>query len=378
MTMMSMGSSPFPRRGASAACHGSADGTPAAVAELEVVGGEQRSPRSLLDGQQNWHGYVRGLVVGVDTETGATTRRLEYATPPSLNAGPDAAISFQAASREGDRLYLCTETEVLVYRLPGFELLHHVSIPWFNDVHHVRPTPAGDLLVASAGLELVIEVTVDGEVRRVWNVLGEDPWARFDPSVDYRKVASTKPHRGHPNFIFMIGEDVWATRFHQGDAICLTRPRDPIAISNERIHDGVLHDGLLYFTTVDGSIVVVDAESLEKVEVLDLNRFHGDRTAVLGWCRGVLADGDRLWVGFSRIRPTRFRENVAWLTRGFRQGLPTHLACYDVAARTCEKELDLEAAGISAIYSIFPAAQLSSGAAAMRLDGEPDVTSPRG
>ena len=40
------------------------------LAGLSVVGGQQRIPRSLRDGQQNWHGYVRGLVVGVDLTTG--------------------------------------------------------------------------------------------------------------------------------------------------------------------------------------------------------------------------------------------------------------------------------------------------------------------
>jgi len=325
------------------------------VAQLHVIGGEQRAPRSIRDGQQDFHGYSAGLVVGLDTETGAAERLLSYVSPPELTGGPEGAMSFQAAYVEDDRLFLCTETEVLVYRLPEFEPLHHVSNPWFNDVHHVRSTPAGTLLVASAGLELVIEMTLEGEVLRMWNVLGEDPWERFDPSIDYRLVASTKPHRGHPNFIFMIGDDVWATRFHQGDAACLTSPGKRVHISDKRIHDGVLHDGRLHFTTVDGTIVVIDAESLERLEVIDLNTFHGGRTDLLGWCRGVLVDGERLWIGFSRIRPTRFRENVAWLTRGLRGGMPTHVGCYNLATRTCEGEFDLEPTGLAAVYSIFPA-----------------------
>ena len=331
----------------------------AGVDDLYVIGGRQRIPRSIRHGQQNWQGYDRGMVVGVDTKTGAAQALLEYETPPQARAEDDGAISFQAGTRDGDRLYVCTETEVLVYGLPRFELLGYVSLPWFNDVHHVRPTPDGALLVASAGLELVLEVTLDGDVRRMWNVLGEDPWERFDASLDYRKVGSTKPHRAHPNFVFYVGDEIWATRFQQGDAVCLTTPGQSFQISERRIHDGVLHDGRLYFTIVDGTVVVIDAQTFETVETHDLNSYHGARSAVLGWCRGVLVDGDRLWVGFSRIRPTRFRENVGWAARGFKHGLPAHIACYDLAGRTCITEIELEGAGLSAVYSILPAAVAS-------------------
>ena len=349
----------------------------AGVDDLYVIGGRQRIPRSIRHGQQNWQGYDRGMVVGVDTKTGTAQALLEYETPPQARAEDEGAISFQAGTREGDRLYVCTETEVLVYGLPRFERLGYVSLPWFNDVHHVRPTPDGALLVASAGLELVLEVTLDGEVRRMWNVLGEDPWERFDASLDYRKVGSTKPHRAHPNFVFYVGEEIWATRFQQGDAVCLTTPGQSFQISERRIHDGVLHDGRLYFTIVDGTVVVIDAQTFETVETHDLNSYHGDRSAVLGWCRGVLVDGDRLWVGFSRIRPTRFRENVGWAARGFKHGLPAHIACYDLARRTCITEIELEDAGLSAVYSILPAAvESGTGTTAEGADGS-QLSAPR-
>lgn len=322
--------------------------------DLYVVGGKQRAARTLRDGNDNWHGYDHGMVVQVDTEAGTATSRLEYASPPEV-AAEEGAISFQAGALEGDRLYVCTETEVLVYDLPDFEVLHYVTLPWFNDVHHVRPTPDGHLLVASAGLELVIEATVEGEVRRVWNVLGEDPWERFDPQTDWRKVASTKPHRSHPNFVFYLGEEPWATRFHQGDAISLVEPGRRIAISDKRIHDGVVHDGRIHFSTVDGHVLVADAETLQVVADIDLTTFHPDRSALLGWCRGILVDGDRMWVGFSRIRPTRFRENVGWVSRGFKRDMPTHIGCYDLASGTCVAEVELETTGLSAVYGIFPA-----------------------
>ena len=152
----------------------------------------------------------------------------------------------------------------------------------------------------------------------------------------------------------LSSNDHWATRFEQGDAVSLDPAGRTVEVSDERIHDGLLHDGHIYFTTVDGKIVVVDAESLERLDTIDLATFHDER-ALLGWCRGVLVDGDRLWVGFSRIRPTRFRANVAWAARGFRPSKPTHVACYDLRRRECLVEIDLEPAGLSALYRILPA-----------------------
>jgi hypothetical protein len=326
-----------------------------------VVGGRQRELRALRDGQRPWQGYDRGLVLSVELTSGRVEKTFEYVSPDEAVGDEEPAISLQASTLVGDRLYTCTETEVMVYRLPGFELLEYVSLPLFNDVHHVAPSPDGTLVVANAGLEMVVEVTGAGEVVRVWNVLGEDPWLRFDPGRDYRKV-STKPHEAHPNFVFYLGEELWATRFHQGDAVSLTQPGRLIAVSDQRIHDGVVHGGAIYFTSVDGKVVVVDADSLDVADVVDLNRLHDGRS-VLGWCRGVLVDGPRIWVGFSRIRATRFRENVGWVSRGFRRDRETHLGCYDLETRECLAEIDLEPAELAAVYSILPASPVPQVAA---------------
>jgi hypothetical protein len=320
---------------------------------LYIVGGRQRELRPLRAGQQPWQGYDLGLVLHLDLESGAVSPCFEYASPEPVTAGDDAAISLQASTLDGELLYTCTETEVMVYRLPAFELLHYVSLPCFNDVHHVRPSRSGNIIVANAGLEMVMEVTPAGEVLDIWNVLGEDPWSAFDPSVDYRKT-STKPHRAHPNFAFYLESELWATRFHQGDAVSLTQPGREIKLSDQRIHDGLVHDGFVYFTAVNGRLIVADASSLEVVQSVDLTQFHDDRV-LLGWCRGVHVDGDLVWVGFSRIRPTRFRENVGWVARGFQRDRGTHIACYDIARGVCVREIDLESASLGALYSILPA-----------------------
>jgi hypothetical protein len=243
-----------------------------------------------------------------------------------------------------------------VYRVPTFELESRVSLPFFNDIHHVRPTPTGNLLVAVTGLDMVAEVTLDGETVNEWNVL--DPAAspfgdRFSRLVDYRKIPSTKPHLAHPNHVFYIETEPWATRFQQKDAISLVDPSRRIDIGVERLHDGVVYGDKVLFTSVNGRLIIADADRLEVEEIIDLTSMHGG-DLLLGWCRALLFDDNRVWIGFSRMRPTRFRENVAWLKNGFRHYLGTHIALYDLADRRCLAQIDTERYGVDAIFGIFP------------------------
>ena len=321
---------------------------------LYVIGGQQRGLRPMAAVVQDWYEYERGLIVRVDPARREASTVLSYISPPEACPPEDPAVLFKSGTLEDGRLYVCTQTEVLVYQPPAFDLVAYISLPQFNDLHHVRPTPHGTLLVANTGLDMVMEVTLGGEIVGEWDVLGETPWSRFSPDVDYRRIPTTKPHRAHPNHVFYVDGEVWTTRFEQRDAICLTRPGSRIEIGLERPHDGVARDGLIYFTTVDGKLVVVDTHRLEVVETIDLAAMHEPDT-LLGWCRGIMLDGDRVWVGFSRIRPTKFRENVGWVLRGFKRDFGTHIGCYDLRARRCLDQILMEPFGLSAIFGIYPA-----------------------
>lgn len=301
---------------------------------------------------QDWYEYQKGLVLEVDTRSGEAKVVFEYVSPPEVCPPVSPAILFKSGTLVGGTMYLCTQTEILVIRAPSLERIAYLSLPMFNDLHHVRPTPGGNLLVANSGLDMVLEVTLDGAVVHEWNVLGEDPWIRFSRDVDYRRIPTTKPHLAHPNHVFYIGEEPWTTRFEQRDAISLTDPGRRIDVGLERLHDGVVHEGRAYFTTVDGKLAIADTATLRVDEVVDLTTFHPADTR-LGWCRGILFDGPRIWVGFSRIRPTKIRENVGWVLRGFRRDSGTHLACYDLVARRVVTEIPLEELGLSAVFSVF-------------------------
>jgi hypothetical protein len=330
------------------------------MTSLYVVGGKQRRPGLKERGyEQEWCLYEAAMVLEVDAESGEASTRVEYQTPEPAKAGGRSAAAFHSSSLVGNLLYTCTTTEVLIYRVPEFEQIGYVSLPCFNDVHHVAPSTDGNLLVVSTGLEMLVKITPQGEILGEWNVLHEAPWARFSKSVDYRKVATTKPHLSHPNFAFELDGEIWVTRFVQRDAVSLNGSGRRIALSGECAHDGLVCGDRILFTAVDGKIVIVNRHALQVERVINLREIQDRGRDVLpAWCRGLLpVDERRIWVGFTRIRETIFRENVRWVKAVLGEGTlvkPSHIALFDMVENRCLKEIDLEPYGMHGVYSIFP------------------------
>jgi hypothetical protein len=323
---------------------------------LYVTGGHQRF--RVFKTEREWNLYDKALILCVDTETGKAKTQLEYVTPPEACAVDELpSILFKSGTLQGRELYLCTSTEVLVYELPDFRRIGYVSLPCFNDLHHVYRAPNGHLLVADTGLDMVVEFTRDGQIIREWNVLGGDPWQRFSRDTDYRRKASTKPHMSHPNFVFPVGEDYWVTRGRQGDVVCLTQANQQVKLTSVTPHDGFVCNGHIYFTTVDSTIVIVDQNTMKIEQVVDLKNIDNESRALLGWCRGLLPVNEHLiWVGFTRVRKTKFKENLSWVKHVFHEWeKPTHIALYDIQARKCLNEIDLEPFGMNILFEIFPA-----------------------
>jgi hypothetical protein len=327
------------------------------MSDLYVVGGHVR--QNLFRKLEEWQSCDKGRIIQLDPLSKKSKSCLEYVSPAEACPNDSPAILFKSAYLRGDTLYACTSTEVLIYQLPEFRCIHYISLPCFNDVHHVCPTDRGTLAVAVTGLDMVVEVTMSGEVVREWSVLQEDPWARFNRQIDYRKVPTTKPHRSHPNHIFHLGGELWVTRFLQKDAICLTKPGGRIDIAVERPHDGYQWQDWLYFTTVSGHIAVADPRTLKVIQIFDLNEMHPGPRQILGWCRGLLPIDERfIWIGFTRVRPTKFRENLAWIKNGPAGNKASHVALYDLRKRECVQEIGTEAHGIGVVFSLFPAPSL--------------------
>ena len=69
---------------------------------------------------------------------------------------------------------------------------------------------------------------------------------------------------------------------------------------------------------------------------------------------------NRVLIGFSRVRPSKIRENVRWMKHrvGLRENagtMGTHIACYDLERGEHEWDIDLESHGLNAVFSILPA-----------------------
>jgi hypothetical protein len=173
-------------------------------------------------------------------------------------------------------------------------------------------------------------------------------------------VETTKPHLSHPNFVFELDNEIWVTRFTQRDAISLNGSGHRIDIAVEKPHDGVLWKGYVVFTVVDGKVILANRRTLKVDRIIDLRRIQEhDQQILPAWCRGVLpVDDQKMWVGFTRIRRTLFRENVRWAKQLLKEGTvmkPTHIALFDIETQECLKEFDLEPYGMNCIFGIFPA-----------------------
>jgi len=328
---------------------------------LYVAGGTHKQDARQ---RQEWHRYLQGLIVSVDLNSGEVRTCASHVSPPEACADEDPAVTFKAGTIVGDRFLACTMTEVLVYSLPDFRQVGYISKPFFNDCHHVSLLENGNLIVVSTGLDMVFELTEQGDVVREWCVLEEEPWTRFSRDIDYRKVPSTKPHQSHPNYSFLLGGDLWVTRLRQRDSVRLTFTNSDMAlrripIGDEGVHDGMLRDGKIYFTTVDGTVVVVDAQSGEVLQTHRLAEIlRTDHP--LGWCRGVeLLDKDIVVVGFSRLRATKFEHNLRWVKHTLGRGtfglFPTRVAAFDLAKGEQLWEVNLERTGVNSLFSIHPA-----------------------
>jgi hypothetical protein len=314
-----------------------------------LTGGRQK-PRKA----DEWRQFEQAVILRLEPASGSIQQKVAYASPPEFCPGEDPSFQFKAAIIEGNRLYTCTNTEVLIYEVPGFRLVHRLSLPCFNDLHYARPAPGGNLYVVVTGLDMLVEVTLQGDVLREWPMAAADPWQRFSRSTDYRKVPTTKPHAAHPNFVTPVGGDLWVSRAKQEDVICVTQPDRRVQFCASP-HDGVRHNGRVYFTTVNGFIYILNEQTMAVEQCIDLNALD-QRESALGWVRGILPlDGNLCWVGFTRLRPTRFKENLSWLRRGLRRyHLPTRVALYDLARKELCREFDTEPHGLNAIFSILP------------------------
>jgi len=323
------------------------------VNKLLLTGGTEKQQQ-----QEEWSGFQSALALELDIETGMCEKVLDYFTPDDARPPlPECSVLFKSSELHEDQLVATTQTEVLIYQLPNYELKTSISLPFFNDVHHARFIENGNILVCATGLDSVFEVTVSGELINSWNVLGKPVWDKFEQNVDYRKVLTTKPHSAHPNFCFEANGEKFVTRFKQKDAISLdSDKRFDINVGGP--HDGYVMGGNVYFTTVNGFVVGFDVTTCEKILEVDLNDFNENKSKNLGWCRSLyMLNESEAIVGFSRMRTSKFSDYLSWVKEktgaGTATAFPTRVVKYNFETKKIDWTVNIENHQMNAVFSIL-------------------------
>lgn len=269
-------------------------------------------------------------------------------------------LEFTVGDVEGDRLWLATDTEIRCYQYPSLRLIETFSHPCFHNIHSVA-VRGDELYVTSTGLDMVVVLNKhDGSILKYLNAEGQPTWHRFSPDVDYRKQHSTRPHDCHPNYVFWIDDEPWVTRCTQEDAVALNDMSKRIDISGSKkpisVHDGIVRDGRIFFTMVDGSLVVADAQSPQHTDVIDIPSMKGFG-GLRGWCRGLYVDGNTCYVGFSRLRKTKRLEKIEWARRLLMKGASVEessVLAIDLERMEIIADFRIPPGMIDAVYSILP------------------------
>ena len=273
-------------------------------------------------------------------------------------------LQFTAGCIDGQSLWLAMDTEIRRYSYPALALLATISHSCFQNLHSVA-VRGDSLWVTSTGLDLVVVLDKhSGDIQELLHVDGQDPWHRFARDVDWRQVHSTRPHHFHPNFVFWLEGQPWVVRCTPEDAAPLRGPRRAVRLTGPRddmaVHDGVVHEGKVYFTLVDGTLVVMDPTApdapLREIDLSAMAGFGGVR----GWCRGLCFMSGLAYVGFSRLRRTRNQSKVDWVRRAMGRGeavASASVLAVDLQARVIVKDCRFEADTIDALYGIMAAPQ---------------------
>jgi hypothetical protein len=290
----------------------------------------------------------------IDWESGQTLKSLEYISPPEFYPGSRDML-FKAGSIYGDTFVVPTDTELLFISLKDFIILKRITLPSFNDLHH-STVYNGKVYVVNTGLEIVQTFDLEGYLLDEFNTTEEPTWERFDKSVDYRKVESTKPLKTHCNYIFFLDDGSrWVTRFHQKDAMCMDDPTKKIDlnVSEGGPHDGKVVGDFIYFTMTDGQIVIVNWRTLKVEETINLAQIDNRKVIGkmhLGWCRGIHIDGSSAYVGFTRLRSSLSLEYIRWV-KYIANPLNSRIVEYDLEKKRLIKEFELDMHKIAGIDS---------------------------
>ncbi|MEC7878040.1 MAG: hypothetical protein VX499_03655 [Bacteroidota bacterium] len=327
--------------------------------KLIITGGRQSdSPLSYFN--KEWNNGILGVIYEYDTIKKTIKKKIEYETPKKFRPSKNYSMSFKSGSIYDNKLFITSLTEILIYDLLQYKLINRISLNVFNDLHHVIYVK-NDLFIVITGLDLVVRYSLkQNKILTYYNCFPEkDTWKRFDINKDYRKINTTKPHFSHPNHVTFFDNKLFVTRYKQQDVLIFSKQGkilDKIDLNEGIPHDGSVFNNNFIYTSVNGKIIKVNSIDFNKKNVINLNKFEKDGNS-LGWCRGFYQSNSHNYVGFSRIRPTKFIENIKWLgnklTDKIKLKMPTRIVIYNRDFSKIIETINLEKIGINWIFSIL-------------------------
>lgn len=301
--------------------------------------------------------YERARLLKIDLKTSDVAIILEKSDGGQHYPDEHPNLQYTSCCVADGILWLPTDTEIYKLSYPDLNVLKVISYPFFHNVHAVNVF--GDrVFVSSTGLDLVAMLDLDGNIIELYNAEGKDLWHRFSPDQDYRLVHSTRPHDCHPNFVYQWKGKSWVTRCRQQDAVCLENISEKIEITDPKkrisVHDGLIYNRKVYFTTVDGYLVISDPDSKEVHE--EINVLESLNNEKLGWARGIcISDEGIAYIGFSRLRRTRMKEKLSWLAKGQiakMNGMPACIVAFDLNKQEITNQYNIPFKIIDAVYGV--------------------------
>lgn len=308
---------------------------------LLITGGE------LLKADSNSQ-YNKAIMCIVELSESSGIRQISrFEFTPKEKAeyySPKTNIVFKSASLSKNHLYVPTETEIKVIDVNNMKVQQTLSLECFNDLHHVIEYK-GDLFIANTGMDCVTKVTKDSMSITHYNVV-DGAIDRVSSLSDVRRTPSTKPHLAHPNFCFILNNEVWVTRCDFMDAVTVNKPRKRIFIGDGLVHDGVVYGKHIYFTTVNGHIKIFDKQTTKLHCDLDLRLINNELN---GWFRGICpVSQGKVVIAMSRARASKR------LNKG---NSGSTLLLVDIYKKEILQKWDVGSIGLDAVFSVIEVPQ---------------------
>lgn len=314
-------------------------------------------PKSDFNKHEEGFRFDGAVIQVIDWEKKSVVREIKF-TSPEENIGNGLSRQFKGASIYNGNYFVVTNTEVLIYEMQDWQVKKVITHPLFNDLHGVLATQ-DHIHVCNTGLEMIQSVDYEGNILNEINLASTPTFERFDRDIDYRQVASTKPHEVHVNHLFLLDGSLWATLGTQRKAVNVNDFSDQLVFDNLFMegqmilcHDGIVKNDNVIFTTVNGHLIIMNWRENKVVCDIDFSELNFNNRA-FGWMRGMEIVDDSVFIGLTKLRNSKFKEYTNWFLKNEKIIMPSSVIEYSMKKEKIVDWYEIENNNGSAIYTII-------------------------